>query len=145
VLGTGKDPRFTLANTVPDRMEEGGTLVYVKREPALWLNDQIGLVIEACRAHGKRFRLVVPRGASISQGLRESLAATDRFAGLEEADAPEDAGLYLTVLDRGHEIDYGGIEVGAGACSTGTAGRSTGVSRSASCAGRPSGAGSRSS
>lgn len=112
VLGTGKDPRFTLANTVPDRMEEGGTLVYVKREPALWLNDQIGLVIEACRAHGKRFRLVVPKGASLSQGLREALAATDRFAGIEEAEAPEDAGLYLAVIDRTYEIDYGGIEVG---------------------------------
>jgi len=112
VLGTEKDPRFALAATVPDRLEEGGTLVYVKRGSALWLNDQFRLVIEACQAHGKRFRLVVPKGASLSQGLRETLASTDRFAGLEEADAAEDAGLYLAVLDTTWEIDYGGIEVG---------------------------------
>ncbi len=112
VLGTDKDPRFALGGTVPDRLEDGGTLVYVKRERALWLNDQFRLVIEACQAHGKRFRLVVPKGATLSQGLRETLAATDRFAGLEEADAAEDAGLYLAVLDTTWEIDYGGIEVG---------------------------------
>jgi hypothetical protein len=112
VLGTEKDPRFSLASTVPDRLEEGGTLAYVKRAPSLWLNDQIRLVIEACLAHGKRFRLVVPKGASLSEGLRETLASTDRFTGIEEADPSEDAGLYLAVLDTTHEIDYGGIEVG---------------------------------
>ena len=112
VLGSEKDPRFQLTNTVPDRMEPGGTLVYVKRGPKLYLTDQIRLVVDACRAHGKRFRLVTSKGADLSQGLREMLAATDRFAGLEENDNPEEAGLYLAVLDRELEIDYGGIEVG---------------------------------
>ena len=113
VVGTEKDPRFQLASTVPDRIEPDGTLAYAKREPRLYLTDQISMMIEACQAHGKRFRLIVPKGAALSQGLGETLAATDRFAGLEEADTPDDAGLYLTVLDPELEIDYGGIEVGS--------------------------------
>jgi hypothetical protein len=112
VIGSEKDPRFQLGSTVPDRVEPG-MLVYVRREPKLYMTDQIRLAIEACQAHGKKFRIVAPKRTELSQTLRATVAATDRFSGLEETDSTEDAGLYLCVLDRDLEIDYGGFEVGS--------------------------------
>ena len=112
VVGSEKDPRFQLNNTVPDRIEPG-IFVYEKHEPKLFMTDQIRLVIEACEAHGKRFRIVTPRSTELSHALRAALEGTDRFAGHEETDRTEDAGLYLCLLDEDLEIDYGGIEVGS--------------------------------
>lgn len=112
VVGSEKDSRFQLSNTVPSRVEPG-TLIYVKREQKLYMTDQIRLVLDACDAHGKKFRLVVARGAVLSQGLRAALEGAQRFDGLEESDYTADAGLYLSVLDKEFEIDYGGVEVGA--------------------------------
>jgi hypothetical protein len=77
------------------------------------MTDQIRLAIEACQAHGKKFRIVAPKRTELSPTLSAAVAGTDRFAGLEETDSAEDAGLYLCVLDRELEIDYGGLEVGS--------------------------------
>jgi len=111
VVGSEKDSRFQLSNTVPSRVEPG-ILVYVKREPKLYMTDQIRLVLDACDAHGKKFRLVAARGVMLSQGLRAALEGAERFDGLKESDHTADAGLYLSVLDKEFEIDYGGVEVG---------------------------------
>ncbi|MFQ5457226.1 MAG: Imm70 family immunity protein [Myxococcota bacterium] len=112
VVGSEKDARFQLHNTVPSRVDPGA-LIYVKREPKLYMTDQIGLVLDACRAHGKKFRIVAPPGTVLSQGLRAALEEAEPFDGIEESDHTADAGLYLCVLDKEFEIDYGGVEVGA--------------------------------
>lgn len=111
VVGSEKDPRFQLRSTVPSRIESG-TMVYVKRETRLFPTDQIRLALEAGAAHGKKVRLVVAKGAELSLGLRAAFESVPASGGIEESDSTADAGLYLCVMDRDLEIDYGGIEVG---------------------------------
>lgn len=111
VVGSERDPRFQLNATVPSRIESG-SLVYVKRESRLFMTDQIRLALEAAAAHGKKVRFVVPKGATLSVGLRAALEEAPGPAGIEESESAADAGLYLCVLDRDLEIDYGGAEVG---------------------------------
>ncbi|MDP3939576.1 MAG: hypothetical protein Q8R92_15765 [Deltaproteobacteria bacterium] len=111
VVGSEKDPRFQLNSTVPSRIESGA-LVYVKRETRLFMTDQMRLAFEASVAHGKKTRLIVPKGAELSLGLRAALESGPGAGGVEESETATDAGLYLCVLDRDLDIDYGGIEAG---------------------------------